>query len=201
MNSLQLSQLVCTRISHDIIGNIGAVSNALELFEEGDTDFFEDIRNVLSVSSRVLSSRTKFFRLAFGLDNAAVSDKKIVFDAINNYLASLGNGQNPERFMAENIQSEQNRQVMLTAMMFADVMPKGGEIKACFYDNKLWIAAHADAYSRDRLEAFEKILGGSEEYNTNAQYAHIIMLKEILGDEYKAVLAEASGPALVISKK
>ena len=41
----KLSQIICTRISHDLIGNIGAVSNAVELLEEGDMDFMDDIKS------------------------------------------------------------------------------------------------------------------------------------------------------------
>lgn len=66
----EISELVCTRISHDLIGNIGAVSNAVELLEEGDMDFMDDIRSILKVSSGVLTARLKFFRMAFGVDNA-----------------------------------------------------------------------------------------------------------------------------------
>lgn len=57
----EISELVCTRISHDLIGNIGAVSNAVELLEEGDMDFMDDIRSILKVSSGVLTARLKFF--------------------------------------------------------------------------------------------------------------------------------------------
>ena len=34
LSETALAELVCTRLSHDIIGNIGAVSNAVELLEE-----------------------------------------------------------------------------------------------------------------------------------------------------------------------
>ena len=56
MNNL-VSELICTRISHDLIGNIGAVSNAVELLEEGDMDFLDDIKSILKTSSGVLSAR------------------------------------------------------------------------------------------------------------------------------------------------
>ena len=36
MSDNKVCELVCTRLSHDIIGNIGAVANAVELLEEGD---------------------------------------------------------------------------------------------------------------------------------------------------------------------
>ena len=31
LNEEQTTELICTRISHDIIGNVGAVANAVEL--------------------------------------------------------------------------------------------------------------------------------------------------------------------------
>lgn len=70
LSETELAELICTRISHDVIGNVGAVANAVELLEEGDMDFLDDIRSILKISSSVLSARLKFFRLAFGLTNA-----------------------------------------------------------------------------------------------------------------------------------
>lgn len=60
LSETELAELICTRISHDVIGNVGAVSNAVELLEEGDMDFLDDIRSILKVSSSVLSARLKF---------------------------------------------------------------------------------------------------------------------------------------------
>ena len=42
MDNIFLSELLVTRLSHDIIGNIGAVANAVELLNEGDEDDKED---------------------------------------------------------------------------------------------------------------------------------------------------------------
>ena len=43
----KLAEVISTRISHDLIGNIGAIGNAVELLEEGDMDFLSDIKNIL----------------------------------------------------------------------------------------------------------------------------------------------------------
>lgn len=58
--NIYISEIVATRLSHDLIGNIGAVANAVELLNEGDEDDREDIGNILNFSSKVLSRRLKF---------------------------------------------------------------------------------------------------------------------------------------------
>ena len=60
----ELSELICTRISHDLIGNIGAVANAVELMDE-DPEALDDAKPILSVSSKVLTARLKFFLFCF----------------------------------------------------------------------------------------------------------------------------------------
>lgn len=91
LSETELAELICTRISHDVIGNVGAVSNAVELLEEGDMDFLDDIRSILKVSSSVLSARLKFFRLAFGLSNANLEDfGQAKVRLAENYLKTLG---------------------------------------------------------------------------------------------------------------
>ena len=87
----EIAEIISTRISHDLIGNIGAVGNAVELLEEGDMDFLDDIKSILKISSGVLNSRMKFFRMAFGLSNANLEDSLVVEKTIRDYLSTLGN--------------------------------------------------------------------------------------------------------------
>ena len=49
--NIYISEIVATRLSHDLIGNIGAVANAVELLNEGDEEDREDIGNILNFSS------------------------------------------------------------------------------------------------------------------------------------------------------
>ena len=56
--NIYISEIVATRLSHDLIGNIGAVANAVELLNEGDEDDREDIGNILNFSSKVSVSYT-----------------------------------------------------------------------------------------------------------------------------------------------
>ena len=88
MSNPLICELICTRLSHDIVGNIGAVSNAVELLEEGDMDFIDDIKSILSVSPKTLSSRLKFFRMAFGLNNSNLENNEIVVKTENMFFVN-----------------------------------------------------------------------------------------------------------------
>ena len=120
-----IADLVCTRISHDLIGNIGAVANAVELLEEGDMDFMDDIRSILKTSSSVLSARLKFFRMAFGLDNANTADLRTVATVCENYLQSLGSPDTPINLSFGLDNPRYAKAVMLGIMIVADTQNKG----------------------------------------------------------------------------
>ena len=44
----KISELVCTRISHDLVGNVGAVSNAVELLDE-DPESVDEVKPIYIV--------------------------------------------------------------------------------------------------------------------------------------------------------
>lgn len=90
----ELSELICTRISHDLIGNIGAVANAVELMDE-DPEAIDDAKPILSISSKVLTARLKFFRLAFGLNNTGVKTTAEIIKQSEEYIATIGSHTSP----------------------------------------------------------------------------------------------------------
>ena len=124
-----ITEIVCTRISHDLIGNIGALANALEVMEDDDIDFMEEIKSTLNFSSTVLMSRLKFFRLVFGLNNANLENADTVRNISQNYVKSI----NPHHQIDLDIspingQSDLNRVIMLAVMLCSDIIVKGGKI-------------------------------------------------------------------------
>lgn len=124
-----ITEIVCTRISHDLIGNIGALANALELMEDDDIDFMEEIKSTLNFSSTVLMSRLKFFRMVFGLNNANLENADTVRNISQNYVKSL-NPHHPIEIDISPIngQSDLNRVIMLAVMLCSDIIVKGGKI-------------------------------------------------------------------------
>ena len=199
MNKAPIAELVCTRISHDLIGNIGAVANAVELLEEGDTDFLDEIKEILKVSSSVLSARLKFFRMAFGLDNANLTDMALVEKTTRDYLTTIGNKNFPIRFNMENFSVKYTRIMMLAVMILADILIKGGEINVFEQNCKLFV--NISAVSKTSASKTEDILallsGQKEEYL--AQYAPVFYLKNLVNkSDMTLCLSEGDSLGFVI---
>lgn len=177
---LNLSELICTRISHDLIGNIGAVSNAVELLEEGDMDFLDDIKSILKTSSQVLAGRLKFFRIAFGLNNANLEDPSLIAKMMDDYLKTIGNQSHKLELEISSYSASYVRVVMICVMILADCAIKGGKISISEKGNKLFVnISSVTKLSEHKKNVITTLLTGAEaEYL--AQYAPVFYLRELL---------------------
>ncbi len=67
MNDLDLAALLCSRLCHDLINPIGALSNGIEvLSEEDDEAMRAQALDLVSYSAGEAVRRLQFYRLAFG---------------------------------------------------------------------------------------------------------------------------------------
>ena len=62
----RFTELLCSRLCHDLISPIGAINNGLELVAEGDIGVLNDAMSLIGSSSRQAGARLAYFRLAFG---------------------------------------------------------------------------------------------------------------------------------------
>ncbi|MGH6658488.1 MAG: histidine phosphotransferase family protein [Sphingomicrobium sp.] len=67
MNAVDIASLLCSRLCHDLMSPVGALSNGIELLaDEDDPDMKDKCLELLAESARTTASKLKFFRLAFG---------------------------------------------------------------------------------------------------------------------------------------
>ena len=65
--ALDLASLLCSRLCHDMLSPVGALSNGLELLrDEKDPEMRKRCMELLEQSARASADKLKFFRLAFG---------------------------------------------------------------------------------------------------------------------------------------
>lgn len=67
VNSIDLASMLCSRLCHDMLSPVGALSNGLELLAgEKDPEMRRRCFELLEQSARISADKLKFFRLAFG---------------------------------------------------------------------------------------------------------------------------------------
>lgn len=129
MSNTLITELVCTRLSHDTIGTVGALANVVELLEEGDLDDIDNITSILKAGSQTLTARLKFFRMAFGLNNANLEDENLVRQIAADYLKTIGNKDFPIIPEWTPIAADKRKQALLLVMLVADILIRGGVLK------------------------------------------------------------------------
>ncbi len=65
--SIDLAAMLCSRLCHDMLSPVGALSNGLELLAlETDPEMRANVMQLLEQSAAISTNKLKFFRLAFG---------------------------------------------------------------------------------------------------------------------------------------
>ncbi|MBT2132888.1 histidine phosphotransferase [Croceibacterium sp. LX-88] len=66
-SSTDLAALLCSRLCHDLLSPVGALSNGLELLaDEKDPEMRKRCFELLEQSAKISADKLKFFRLAYG---------------------------------------------------------------------------------------------------------------------------------------
>ena len=87
-SSLELASLLCSRLCHDMLSPVGALTNGLELLaDERDPDMRQRCFELLEQSARISADKLKFFRLAFGAaggfgEMVPVAEARTLVDAL-----------------------------------------------------------------------------------------------------------------------
>ena len=138
-SELILSELICTRICHDVIGPVGAISNGVELLEDGDADFLEDIKSLLMTSSTSLAAKLKMFRAVFGRTVGTGENADGINRLIDGYLLSVSRKSakivfeeklDQDFLLKERLKIESSallgRVIMSLIIIVCDCLPRGG---------------------------------------------------------------------------
>lgn len=155
MSNSNYSEMVASRICHDLINPVGAIANGVELFEmTGGADAEIDL---ISEGIFHTSARVRFFRIAFGVSDAAqiitAGEVKSIFDDIRSERVMLH--WRVDRPMAR----RELRAAFLAILCVEQALPRGGEIFVT-YENGWKVVAKADII--DAAEALWEPLAENE---------------------------------------
>ena len=75
LSDLELAALLCSRVCHDVISPVGAVTNGLEVLEDEDDEAMREVAfDLVRRSARQASAKLQFCRLAFGASGSQGSN-------------------------------------------------------------------------------------------------------------------------------
>lgn len=66
LNSVKISELLCTKLCHDLAGPIGAVNNGIDFFDFEGKHMQDKALELIKLSSKQAVNRLTFFRQAYG---------------------------------------------------------------------------------------------------------------------------------------
>lgn len=198
-SSLDLASLLCSRLCHDLLSPVGALSNGLELLaDEKDADMRQRCFELLEQSARTSADKLKFFRLAFGAaggfgELVAVSEARALVDALvaNNPRITL-----EWAFGSDALPKPAIKTLLNFALIGLEALPRGGvlSLAAEQRDDASEIVVRAEgpriAFDRDIGRALEGTLPPTELSSRTAPSAMLAALAETVGGQLQYALGD-----------
>jgi histidine phosphotransferase ChpT len=127
---LRAAELLCSRLCHDLISPVAAISNGLELLADDDGSSAAEISGLLGLSAGQAAGRLMFYRAAYGLggdqaDSMTVAAAAALVEAIGD------RGQVNFRWPAarDTVLGRVGTKLMLNAAALAlETLPRGGRV-------------------------------------------------------------------------
>ena len=139
-SNFALFDMVYTRISHDMAGQVGSLSNGTSLLQESieDKPFRDEAIKLINLSATIISSRLSFFRALCGRPGPLNNDRemKILGDA---YLSSLrtGNYAVHARTSGDCYNLPLLKLALALCLIGGDILIKGGLVDIYFKENSI----------------------------------------------------------------
>lgn len=198
-SSLELASLLCSRLCHDMLSPVGALSNGLELLaDEKDPEMRQRCFELLDQSARISTDKLKFFRLAFGAaggfgDMVAVSEAKVLIEALvaNNPRVRLA-----WALPSESLPKAAIKTLLNFALIGLEALPRGGtlDIAAEYREDHSELVVRSSgpriAFDRSVGNALEGTLPEGDLSSRTAPAAMLHQLATELHGQLQYVLAE-----------
>ena len=179
-----LAAMLCSRLCHDMLSPVGALSNGLELLaDETDPEMRARCIELLEQSAKISTDKLKFFRLAFGA--AGGFGEAVPVEEAQEVVAALaGDAKGVEvnwALSSETLPKPAIKVMLNLAQIALDSLVRGGtlDIGAERHEGNVEIVARATA---DRI-AFDETIGKAlqgelddEDISSRTAAAHMIAL-------------------------
>ncbi len=189
-SDLDLAALLCTRVCHDLVGPVGAISNGLEVLEdEDDGEMQRQAYALLGMSAEQATAKLKFYRLAFGLTGQA-GEMVTVAEARGLSSALLDGGRTelswPEPAAAASLELGQATARLLLNMVLtgAEALPRGGTLHVAIsgFEPEVTVSVEANGIGAGLSDAANHALSPTATAaNVEPRAAAVYLTKRLAG--------------------
>lgn len=164
MIELEFAALMCSRLCHDLISPVAALSNGLEVLEdEDDAEMQAHAMRVIKLSAAQASAKLAFARMAFGASASAgamidmTEAEKVSRELFDHHKAELHWEIAPELF-----EKDIARSILNLLLIAGDTAPRGGDIRVYGkgVDGPIGLGIAITSEKVILPESLEKILNG-----------------------------------------
>lgn len=157
-------ELIASRICHDLVSPVGAISNGVELVQELGDDAGDEAMQLIASSAGQASIRLKAFRLSYG---AAGTDKNVGFKDIRDvFVELLGDGRVKSEFQPDlgvkfSMPPRGFFKVLLNLLVLAEECNRGeGKISVAALDGNQGLTVVVEGANANFREGIEDALDG-----------------------------------------
>jgi histidine phosphotransferase ChpT len=137
---IRLLEMMASKICHDLISPVGAISNGVEILEELGPDAGEDVTGLISFSATQAAAKLKTLRMAYGLGGADSSIKpEDVHKTFGDFIGGDGRVKqdwDPHKPLGTTAPTAGFSKILICSMLLViEGLPKGGLIRVTKADD------------------------------------------------------------------
>lgn len=184
--SLRLSQLVCSRLCHDLVGAAGAINAGLEILAElGGLD--DSALELATSSGQEMTRRLAFYRVAFGAGGAGASGteiatlRKLATDFYTSGNVVLNWLEDPNG--VTEMDPMFSKLLLNVILIAAECLPRGGvvDVRVVAMDDGIGMAVSAEGHDAGlREDIAQAMTPGQAIENTDSRSIHAFVTQMLV---------------------
>jgi len=196
LSDLDLAALLCSKVCHDIISPVGAITNGLEVLDEdGGEDMREFAMDLIHKSARQASAKLQFARLAFGAAGSAGAEVDLA-DAEAVARGYMAGEKADIEWAAPRLLVPKNKvKLLLNLVLIAiSAIPRGGNVNVVFEgdgEHPTMTLRSAGPHARIPTGVEDLLFGQSTDGSADAHSIQVV---------YAGMLARSAGMTVSVSK-
>ncbi|KMK66853.1 histidine phosphotransferase family protein [Puniceibacterium sp. IMCC21224] len=195
-DTTDLAALIGSRICHDLISPIGAISNGLELMSMGGTDSTSPEMQLINDSCVSAAARIRFFRIAFGSagDAQRISQREVL--AVLRDL-DAGSRVKTDWQVTGDLPRHEVQLAFLVLMCIESTMPRGGSVVVHWSDGRFRIEGTSPRLTI-QPELWSVLTDNAEDVEISPAMVQFALLRVLLRDTERTLACHPEDDRLLV---